>query len=184
MKIQNEQLVHESVKAGELEIDEQGRVWRIARRRYGRWVNGVVTEKCARRRAESPANRYLQVRSMHNGKRINASAHRLVWFHFNGAIPDGLTINHKNGKKHDNRPENLELATQVEQMAHARFVLKVMDRAGGEKCPASKLKESQAIEIKRMAKSGTAISAIAKQFNVCRQTVWNVVNGTNWRHLK
>ena len=68
---------------------------------------------------------YLQVRTMIDGKRIHALAHRLVWFHFNGPIPPGLTINHKKGNKKDNRPEMLELATYAEQVRHAREVLKV-----------------------------------------------------------
>ena len=55
--------------------------------------------------------------------RVNASAHRLVWRHFHGPIPDGMTINHKNGKKQDNRPENLEVMTYAEQTKHAIDVL-------------------------------------------------------------
>ena len=39
-------------------------------------------------------------------------AHRIIWEMFNGAIPDGLTIDHINGNKSDNRIENLQLVTQ------------------------------------------------------------------------
>lgn len=46
-------------------------------------------------------------------------AHRLIWEAVNGPIPDGLQINHKNGIKHDNRIENLELVTQSENAKHA-----------------------------------------------------------------
>lgn len=37
-----------------------------------------------------------------------ALAHRVVWIATHGAIPDGWTINHKNGDRCDNRPVNLE----------------------------------------------------------------------------
>lgn len=45
--------------------------------------------------------------------------HRLVWEAFNGEIPKNLEINHKNGIKHDNRLENLELVTKSENIRHA-----------------------------------------------------------------
>lgn len=45
--------------------------------------------------------------------------HRLVFEAFKGPIPKGLEINHKNGIKHDNRLENLELVTKSENLKHA-----------------------------------------------------------------
>ena len=38
--------------------------------------------------------------------------HRKVWENAYGAIPDGLVIDHINGKKDDNRIENLQLLTR------------------------------------------------------------------------
>ncbi len=60
---------------------------------------------------------------MLDGKRHHALAHRLVYRHFKGPIPAGLTVNHLNGMRGDNRPENLELATASEQKLHAIRVL-------------------------------------------------------------
>ena len=37
--------------------------------------------------------------------------HRLVWEAFNGEIPEGMTIDHINNDKQDNRLENLQLMT-------------------------------------------------------------------------
>lgn len=122
--MQAEQAAYSAVKMGELEIDSAGRVWRIAARRWDRWRKATRSIPCERRRAEKTAGAgYLQIRVMLGGHRTHALAHRLVWLHFNGPIPDGITINHKNGIRSDNRPENLELATPAEQTAHATAVL-------------------------------------------------------------
>ena len=83
-----------------------------------------MTIPCTPRRAENPTGSgYLQVRVMIGYSRAHALAHRLVWRHFNGPIPAGQTINHKNGNRSDNRPENLELATTSEQALHKIRVL-------------------------------------------------------------
>jgi len=49
-------------------------------------------------------------------KRITVLAHRFVYEHFNGPIPDGLQIDHINRDKADNRISNLRAVTQLENM--------------------------------------------------------------------
>jgi hypothetical protein len=117
-----EDFAYQAVQMGELEIDREGRIWRVANRRFWRWIGRTTTQPCARKRAERGTT-YLTVRVMIDYKRVTALSHRLVWRHFRGSIPAGMTINHKNGQKQDNRPSNLELATHSEQMQHARRVL-------------------------------------------------------------
>lgn len=124
MKSKNiEDIVYKAIESGELRIDPDGTIWRLAARRADRWGPGTRLIPCAPRRAENNTGSYLQVRVMFNGKRAHALAHRLVWRHFNGPIPDGLTVNHKDGAKKNNRPTNLELATVSEQALHAINVL-------------------------------------------------------------
>lgn len=45
--------------------------------------------------------------------------HRVIWTYFNGAIPEGMQVNHINELKTDNRLCNLELVTPKQNCNHA-----------------------------------------------------------------
>lgn len=176
--LMREEDVYQSVLLGDLTIDSQGRVWRLASRRWNQQSGTVTTIPCTPRRAEKIAGAYLQVRVMANGVRVHALAHRLVWRHFHGPIPDGLTINHKNGAKTDNRPSNLELATSAEQVHHARNVL----RRGrlnqfGTRNAMAKLSESDVREICARRADGELLRVIAADYGVAFQTIAKIVTG-------
>ena len=108
-------------------------------------------------------------------------AHRLVWRHFNGPIPEGLTINHKDGRKQNNRPVNLELATPSEQQIHALRVLKVgrVDQRG-ERNAMAKLTASQASEIRSRRAAGERLKSIAADFRISDRTVSKIARGSRW----
>lgn len=61
---------------------------------------------------------YLTVPLFQNGKHYTKRVHRLVWVAYNGSIPDGLEINHKNEVRDDNRLENLELMTHKQNLMY------------------------------------------------------------------
>jgi hypothetical protein len=173
-----EEIVYMAVTRGELEIDTHGQIWRTAARRGGR--HGIRTIPCERRRAEhQTTSGYLQVRVMTDGRRVNALAHRVVWLHFRGPIPSGLTINHRNGNKADNRPENLEVATYSEQVLHSRRVLGGGDQRG-ERNPAAKLTRDQVEEIRRRRAMKEPLKAIAASFGVSDRTVSKIARGQRW----
>ena len=179
-----EEIVYQTVESGELTIDKQGRIWRTAVRQGDRWNGGTRVLSCQKRRAESQDGRgYLQVRAMFNGHRTYASAHRLVWHHFMGPIPASMTINHKNGDKSDNRPQNLELATYKEQTRHAHFILKrgVRDQRGQKNCM-NKLTVNQVREIRTRRAAGESLLAIAKDYPVVFQTISKIAKRKAWRH--
>lgn len=171
--------VYPAVEMGELEIDLQGRIWRVAVRRSNRRnPEAPIVMPCERRRAEKQFGDYLQVRVMFNWTRYHALAHRLVWRHFNGPIPPGLTVNHKNGNKAENWPENLELATSREQILHALHVLKRgrVDQWGTRNAMV-KLSTSQVEEIRARRANGERLLAIAADYGVAYQQVSKIARG-------
>ncbi|HBT3802613.1 TPA: hypothetical protein MBI04_003565 [Klebsiella pneumoniae] len=50
----------------------------------------------------------------------NYNAHRFIWWLHYGDIPEGMEIDHINGKRDDNRIENLRLATRAENNINVR----------------------------------------------------------------
>lgn len=151
-----EDQVYQLVTVGKLIIDAEGRVWR-------------VTQK-GMHRAEKFTGAYLQVRAMLNGIRHHSLAHRLVWRHFKGPIPSGLTVNHKNGVKTQNHPDNLELATYSEQIIHVRSILRKALQ-NGERNNNASLSDTQVMTIRERRSAGESLKRIAADFNVSDRTI-------------
>lgn len=178
----NEEAVYQAFLDKELEIDSNGQIWRIACRR-GTGVPGVTRLiPCPRRRGEFGAQQeeYLRVHVGWDRKLVTAMAHRLVYRHFFGPIPQGITVNHRNGKKQDNRPENLELATYSEQALHARYVLQV----GPQNYARAKLRDVDVREIRRRCLGCESQHSIAADFGVARATISRIACGLIWRSVK
>jgi hypothetical protein len=144
--------------------------------RGNRWNNRKTLRRITRRRAEHDQGQYLQVQHSHNGKRILCLAHRLVWRHFKGRVQGQAQINHRNGVKKDNRPENLELMTASENVKHAyRTGLKDQH---GQKNPAAKLTDGQVEAIRSIYFAGLTTQAdLAAEFGVSFRTVSKIVRG-------
>jgi len=62
---------------------------------------------------------YIRFTACINGKMRKIAVHRAMWEAFNGQIPNGLEVNHKNLDRADNRLDNLELLTHQENIRHA-----------------------------------------------------------------
>lgn len=178
----NEEFVYQAVLSGDLEILPDGTIWRLRKRGWDRWKKIAVSRPCKRVRAEHDTGDYFQIRIMVDKVRVYAVAHRLVWRHFKGPIPQGLTINHKDGKKKRNVPANLELATYAEQQIHAVRVLKVGHACNQscEKNSMTKLLPDQVTEIRRRRAAGEKLLAIAVDFGIAFQTVSKIARGDSW----
>lgn len=151
-----EEIVFES---GVFNVDSEGRVWRGTKRAEHR----------------TPAG-YLQVRVMINGKRHNTGAHRLVWRSTVGKISEGCVVNHKNGRKDDNRPINLEIVTYSGNTKHA-YRTGLIDEHG-EDNPAAKLSDNQVAQIRNMYAQGNyTMERLGEIFGVRFQHISRIVRG-------
>lgn len=159
VKTPHEDILYALVINGEWVIDANGRIWKGERRVERQTPQG-----------------YLQVRKMSNGVRLHTGAHRLVYRHFHGEIPVGMAINHKNGIKIDNRPENLEIATYSQNMKHS-FLIGLRNQ-NGERNPAAKLTNKEVLEIRtKYANGGITQAALAQCYGVAFQTISDIVRG-------
>ena len=187
-----EQIILSRMAFGELEIDSEGQIWRL-RKRHGKprrkgetgYREGVGTTECKKVRAEYlTRDGYLLITIMIDGVKTVTGAHRVVWTHFRGPIPDGLTINHKDGIKNRNAPENLELATMSEQRRHAIDVLKVnRNRPKGSKHPKTRLTESDVLQMRQMRKDGAMVKIIADAYRMKPKAVSAICTGRTWPHV-
>ena len=179
-----EEFVYQSVLSGAMEIRPDGSIWRMMEERRNRWNAEVKCVIVTPHRIDSSPvpDYYRYVKVMRLGKQVTVVAHRLVFRHFFGPIPHGLTINHKNGVKDDNRPENLEAATYSEQQVHATHILKTSHAAnqGGEKNYMSKLTEEQVAEIRGRRAKGEALLSIAADFGVGFKATSKIARGRRW----
>lgn len=181
MKTPNEEEIYSwTVLTGAWEIDFDGRVWSV-KTLVGGTGKAKLLRPCARKRAEQDAGEYLLVRAMREGIRLHTGAHRLVYRHFHGVIPLGMTVNHKDGKKKNNNPGNLELATYKEQALHARQVLKVGIREqDGEQNTNSKLTAPTVQAIRQRRAAGEPLKSLASVFGVSVQAISKITRYESW----
>jgi DNA-binding XRE family transcriptional regulator len=113
----------------------------------------------------------------------DVSGHRLVWETFNGPIPAGLQINHKNGVKNDNRLENLEVCTQSENLRHRHRTLGVQGTKNpvyGERNGKSKLRREDIEKIRALRVEGWSQQKIADQIGIHQTMISAILRGRYW----
>jgi len=125
---------------------------------------------------------YVQLAVHENGKRIGyVFAHRLIWEHMHGMIPDGAQINHRNGVKHDNRLANLELLTPSDNVKHAHRT--GLHSLKGTRNNNAKLTERDVQTIRAALTSGEAGRSVARRYGVATTTISKIRLGKRWQHV-
>lgn len=153
----------------------------------GTIINVIDNKVCKRKKIR---NTYQRI--TYQGKGIQA--HRLVWIAFNSLIPYKIQINHKDGKKYNNHPDNIELATNRENSQHAfdNGLNQVSNKAKaasskrllGENNINSKITEKEVIDVRKAYSSGILdIATIKSKYGMCRRSVENMLVGRTYNHV-
>lgn len=102
---------------------------------------------------------------------------------FIGPRPERFQVNHKDLNKLNNKAENLEYLSQIENIRHARA--NKYWGPQGEKNNFSKLTKKQVISIiSRYAKGNIFQSDLAKIYNVCQSNISKITREKSWKHIQ
>jgi len=119
----------------------------------------------------------------------NRSIHRLVYEMTQGEIPEGLTINHKDGNKYNNNTENLEIMTHSENAKHS-WKNGLGRPCKGEMHGRSVLDDIKVLTIITMPKNplngigdGWTHIALSDIFGVSVTRIGNIRSGREWKHI-
>lgn len=112
-------------------------------------------------------------------KRVTVLQHRLVYRCFIGPIPLGMTINHKDGDKLNNKPENLEVLSLADNTRHSLYELGNRDAASpftkGHSNANSKLTPEDVQDIRSEYLRGTPYRKLAIRFGMSPTAMYRVV---------
>jgi HNH endonuclease len=120
---------------------------------------------------------YLRMTATKDSKKHNFAIHRIIAGAFLGP-GIGMQVNHKNGNKTDNRLENLEWATQRENILHKVRVL------GSGRCanhPNADLSDDQVLTVYTLMNTGSEATALA--LGISGSQVRNITSGRSWGPL-
>lgn len=162
---------------GEYAISDLGRIKRLKDSANNSWKADRIL---APRAME---NGYLRIMLCKNAAREEFLIHRLVLTVFRGGAPfSNAQVNHLNGDKKDNRPENLEWVTQSQNIKHAYDVLG--HKARGVSNHSTHLTEEDIRQIRALRQAGTRSIVLARQFNISPRAIRDIVNRRTWAHVK
>lgn len=109
------------------------------------------------------------------------TVHTLVAAAFIGPRPEGMTINHKNGIKTDNRVENLEYCTPSDNSKHS-FTTGAQCNKGIQHSQ-HKFTDDQIRDIRARNLNGESQTSIAKSLGVSQSAIHLVVRRKRWDHV-
>jgi transposase len=129
--------------------------------------------------------KYLTVSPVRQGvKQKPILVHRLVALTFLGEPPTpDHDVNHLNGNRVDNRPDNLAWATRSENIEHA-YKTGLHLRYVGSKSSAAKLTEEQVSEILQRIAKREYRQTLADEFSISIKMIDEIVSGAHWKHVQ
>ena len=137
---------------------------------------------------------YAVINLRKNNKTFSKKVHHLVALAFLGQPPVPLypgqgdihgfcEVNHIDGDKQNNRPDNLEYCTRRENILHSYKIGLREGASQGERNGRARLNQGQVDEIRRLyASGGYSIPQLGRQFGVGKSTIGYIVQGVTWKH--
>jgi len=129
---------------------------------------------------------YLRIGLATAGGSRSIALHRLVAGAFHGMC-DGLEVNHIDGNKLNNTPNNLEWVTSDENLRHYYHILNGKRSyicRPGELNGNSRLSNIQVSMIKQLLLSGIPQSEVAIMYDVSVKTINHISTGRRWSSIK
>lgn len=132
------------------------------------------------------ANRkgYLSLTLHKHGTTRRAFTHRLVLAAFVGPLPPEHEVNHIDGIKNNNRVNNLEYCTQVENRAHAIRIGLMPYSQTGSNHPRALVSDNDVREIRRLrTEDHVPVALIAKRFGMSTINAYCIISRKSWKHI-
>jgi transcriptional regulator with XRE-family HTH domain len=170
-KAQLDHLIENIIVDPLYDIREDGTIWTL-KDKTGKLVTNTWRQ-CDKKRDQN----YKAVK--YSGK--NLRVHRIVYRKFKGKLDPNLEINHIDGNKHNNTPENLELLTSQENIQHS---VDNKLHCFGEKVGTSVLTEDIVKTIRQLFyHHNLSKSEIQKKLNLKKTTVHDICEFNSWKHV-
>ncbi len=124
-------------------------------------------------------NGYHRMLIWRDGHGYTRSIHRLVAEAFFGPRPNGMVINHLDGDKNNNTPENLEFVTCARNSRHA---VEMGLTPRGEKANFAKLTEQKVREMRAL--QGTISGPqLGIMFGLSNSATYAILTRKTWKHV-
>lgn len=120
--------------------------------------------------------------------------HRLVLLCFVGPCPDGYVTDHKDRVRSNNRLDNLQYITNIEnckqggrsfkgKMREDGFGDRISEALSGEGHPSAKLKDEDILKIRELSDSGIFHRDIALIYKISRSQISKISRRESWDHI-
>jgi hypothetical protein len=126
---------------------------------------------------------YIEVATVFKNRKVTKHlVHRLVAMAFVPGYHEGRVVNHKNGDKTDNRPENLEWSTPGDNTKHA-WETGLIDLRG-ENQPSAQLTAKRVSYIRKLLKAGISANTLAIVADVSPSLIVLIRDGERWTDVQ
>lgn len=165
-------------------VSNTGRVKLAARTQQMTRVRNGIKQTFDKSVAESEytpqltAGGYQNIELRINGQRVRVGLHRLVAKAFCKGYDESLSVNHINGKKTDNRADNLEWVSLARNTQHA-WETGLVDLRG-ELQPSAKLTTKRVAYIRKLIHMGISLHTIAIVADVSDSLIYLIRDGKRW----